>query len=294
VNLIRLEGSTASAMRTMVLGAMFSFKQNRCFFVDDPIRLTKDYFEPIGLPRLHPIVVKAIAENRIHVVTPREYWDDRIPLSGDVSMFDMENVNGLFLRKVMLRRILKLKSNVRDDICDNLDQFPLGDKFMTISVKQHRTYYDVEVRGEIPQNLLPRTYELDAYIHHAKDAFRFFYNNTVLPIYIATDDCKVMQQLRKMEPTWKFYSECDFLPKGYIFSPFNVWNNAELTEAQRKAFMHKIFVDLWAMAVSTYFIGNGAADMAWIAYFMRSSRSNFILVDKAYYMGKFESPFDYW
>jgi hypothetical protein len=294
VNMIRLQGSTPSALRTMVLGAILSFEQNRCFFIDDPVRMTKDYFEPIGLPRFHPIVTKAIAEDRVHVMTPQEYWNNRIPLSTVTSLLDLQNVDGQFLRKVMLRRILKLKWDVKDDICDNLDQFDFRDEFMTLSVKQHRTFYDKEVRGEVPENLESHRYGLDQYIHHAKDAFRFFFNDTALPIYVATDDCRVMSELRALEPTWSFYSECDYLPDGFVFSPFDLWHNSELTESERNAYMHKIFVDLWAMAVSTYFIGAGATDMAWIAYFMRGSRNHFILVDKAHTMGRYESPFDYW
>jgi hypothetical protein len=33
------------------------------------------------------------------------------------------------------------------------DQYHFGNEFMTMSVKQHRSAYDKQVRGELPDNL---------------------------------------------------------------------------------------------------------------------------------------------
>lgn len=293
VIMIPLQGSTPSALRAILLGAMLSIEQNRCFVIDDPILLAKEFFYPIGLPRDHPIVVQAIAEDRIHTVTPAEYWSNRKIYSSTASLLNHQNLNGHELTKIMLRRVLKLHPMVREDVCDNLDQYHFGREFMTISIKQHRSAYDEQVRGEFPEYLVHHAFGLDEYIHYAKDAFKFFYNNRTLPIYVATDNCSVVEELRQLEPDWAFSSECDFYPSR-IFSPLNLWNNAELTDGERRIYLHKFFVDLWAMATSTYFIGTGSADIAWLAFFLRGSRSHFILVDKEPSLGTFENTFDYW
>ena len=293
VNLIPLQGSTPSALRAIVLGSMLSIQQNRCFVLDDPLQLAKEFFYPIGLPRNHPIVTQAITEDRIHTVTPAEYWSNRKIFNSTASLLNHRDVNGHLLTKIMLRRILKLNPMVRADVCDNLDQYHFGDEFMTMSIKQHRSAYDKELRGEIPDHLVDQKFGLDTYIHYAKDAFKFFYNNRTLPIYVATDNCSVVEELRHLEPDWVFSSECDYYPTR-IFSPLNLWNNAELTDGERRAYLHKIFVDLFAMATSTYFIGLGAADFSWLAFFLRGSRSHFILVDKDPSLGTFENTFDYW
>lgn len=295
VNLIALQGSTPAALRTIVLAGMLSITQGRCFVVDDPVNLTQEYFEPIGLPRHHHVVTKAEENENIHTVTSADYWSEqnRYTYFSTASLLNYTNYNGHLLKKIMLQHLLKLRSTVREDVCDNLEIFQLGDEFMTLSVGQYRSDYDKLVRGEAPPDLFHHPYDLPIYIRHAKYAFETFYNNRILPIYVATDKCEVVDELRALEPDWKFFSECDHYPDKF-FPPGELWNNAELSDSDRKIFLRKFFIDLWAMATSSYFIGLGAADSSWIAYFMRGSRGHFIMVDKLNTMGTFGNPFDLW
>jgi hypothetical protein len=96
VNMIPLQGSTPSALRAILLGSMLSIEQNRCFVIDDPIQVAKEFFYPIGLPRDHPIVVQAIAEDRIHTVTPAEYWSNRKIFSSTASLLNAQRCEWTF------------------------------------------------------------------------------------------------------------------------------------------------------------------------------------------------------
>lgn len=303
VNLLQLQGSTPSAMRTVLLGGMLSIEQNRCFVVDDPSGFIADYFEPIGLPRHSDIVQRAIQEDRLHEVTPQEYYaSPRVRRIDDDttkhSLYKYHNMNGHLIKKYMLHHLFQLQIEKRDDICDNLDHFDFAnDEFLVMAPMRHRPEYDKIVRGVVPAHTMAHSdliVTLANYVKWAKIAFDTQFDSRVLPIYVVTDECSTVKTLRDMEPTWTIVSECDNFGPEESFPPVELWNNAERSESERVDHLHKHFVDLYAAATSSYYIGLGSSDFSWISYFMRGGRSNFILLDKTGDLAPGAGVFDEW
>ena len=87
-------------------------------------------------------------------------------------------------------------------------------------------------------------------------------------IFVATDDCTVLKELREARPMWHFVSECDNLSNeanGFVFKDMKEW-----TEEQTDAHFHKFIAELIALASAKYFIGVSTTNVTYWVYFMRS------------------------
>ena len=84
-------------------------------------------------------------------------------------------------------------------------------------------------------------------------------------IFVATDDCTVLDDFRKQRPHWVFVSECDrMVEQGFALADVHDW-----TLQDTDAHFQKFFIELYAMAFSRVYIGVHTTNVAWWAYFMR-------------------------
>jgi len=183
------------------------------------------------------------------------------------------DLDGHQIKRDMLRRMWRLIPKVRKDTCNSLDQYNLGDEYMSFSVR----------RGDKTLEKFAYT-ELSEYITEAENnLYRYpnYMKNLVVPkIFVATDDCTVLPEFRKMRPDWTFLSECDKEKKsdvdtGFALSDVHNWGRDE-----QAAHFGKFFVEIYALTGAKVFIGVAYTNVSWWVYFLRPFRHSFILLDK--------------
>jgi len=295
VNAIPLFGGLTNALKMILLGGVGSWEENRCFFVDESqSHLNKPdehgvrhgflpkYMETIGLPTDHPIVVKAREENRI---VKREWSDFWVEMSArraygqkaKLPSLGFPEIEGHDLKRHLIRRMWRPHPKYRKSSCAALENTHglKAAEYMAFSVR----------RGDKGEEKFAFT-ELSEYIAEAeRHLYRFssFMENHIVPkIFVATDDCSVMSEFRRMRPSWTFVSECDVeenskaaAQNGFALREFKDWS-----EAAEDAHFTKFFTEIYAMAMSRVFIGVGYTNVSWWVYFLRPFRHSFILLDK--------------
>jgi hypothetical protein len=98
-------------------------------------------------------------------------------------------------------------------------------------------------------------------------------------IFVATDDCSVMKELRELRPDWTFVSECDRSDEhaaGFVLADMRKW-----TLEQTDEHFHKFFVELLGLAGAKFYIGVAYTNVAWWAAYMRPYRWSHQFLDKA-------------
>mmetsp|Transcript_7354 Transcript_7354/g.10551 ORF Transcript_7354/g.10551 Transcript_7354/m.10551 type:complete len:206 (-) Transcript_7354:95-712(-) len=176
---------------------------------------------------------------------------------------------GHYLKKVMLMRAWRPLPSVRHNSCKSLENMGLQEEFMAWSIRRG----DKTIEGF---NFAPLT----PYFEASRRAINNpeIFNRVVPKIFVATDDCAVMEEIREMEPSWTFISECDNIAKheggGFVLGDMTNWDIATTDEHYRK-----FFVELFGLATAKYYVGVHYTNVAWWAYFMRASNWSFELVD---------------
>ena len=263
VNIIPMIGGLTNALKIIVLGAMKSMEDGRCFTIDEttghlfrrenPDHQMKSflqrYFEPMGLPYNHPIVKKAFHLNNTHrfdvvkelltVEHVRKIHDHNY----SIPYIWSTPLNGHVLKKVLIHRLWRPLDKVRIDTCAALEKQGLKDNYIAFSIR----------RGD------KKTVEhfdftnLEPYVEQAEKEVDKFFNGTQPRIFVATDDCSVMKELITMRPTWIFISECDPLNSyGFVLQETTKW-----TPSQTDQHFQKFFKELFGLALSQIFIGVG-------------------------------------
>ena len=197
-----------NGLKMMLLMVIGTFEENRCFFVTEEnnhllIRDDKThqldtfigrYFEPIGLPRDGPIVLRAEKEGRVRTTNWLDYWDNHHMRRMDgnlnnITSLGYENIESTILKKVMLQRMWRLQPKVRDDSCTSLESHGLEEEYLTFSVRRG----DKETEGfEFTKP--------DDYIVAAEKARDDHFGGKMPKIFVATYDCAVMAELRQLRP----------------------------------------------------------------------------------------------
>ena len=275
VNSIPLYGGLTNSLKIVLLGAILSFEENRCFYVDESLsellRRTDQtqsldsflnrYLEPIGLRPSSPIF-KSLTPETTQERNWKEVWDwrhnrrvqgqlDTIPGLGYPEM------EGHTLKRIVMRRLFRLQPHIRDLTCRGLERHGLQEEFMTFSVRQ----------GDKMKEEHFSYATMSQYIEAAEEAIPKYFDDKVPPIFVATDDCMVMKEFRTLRPTWRWFSECDNIQNrdhGFALVDMKDW-----TKEQTDAHFHKFFVELYAMAISKYFVGVIYTNVTWWAFFMR-------------------------
>jgi predicted nuclease of predicted toxin-antitoxin system len=278
VHKIPFMAGLTNGLKMMLLMVIGTFETNRCFFVSEEhnhLLLREDksqelqtfigrYFEPIGLPKDDPIVTRAEAEGRVITTKWRDYWDssEKRRMHGNlhnITSLNYMNIESTILKKVMLRRMWRLLPQVRDDSCTSLEGHGLEDEYMAFSVR----------RGDKDTEGFEFTKPED-YIVAAEQARDRHFGGQMPRIFVATDDCAVMGELRQLRPSWFFTSECDRTDDnthGFVLSEMKKWTLAQTDEHYRK-----FFVELLGLAGAKFYIGVSYTNVAWWAAYMRQYR----------------------
>jgi hypothetical protein len=232
-----------NGLKMMLLMVIAAFEENKCFFVTENhnhllIREDKTqeletflgrYFEPIGISKTDPIVKKARQENRIQKMDWQDYWnhEEKRRTHGrlnNITSLGYENIESTILKKVMLQRMWRLLPQVREDSCSSLEMHNLEEEYMAFSVRRG----DKDTEGfefSKPQD----------YIGAAEQARDAHFGGKMPKIFVATDDCAVMGELRSMRPEWLFESECDRSDghSGFILADMKKWTLAQTVRFSR-------------------------------------------------------------
>lgn len=292
VNEIPFLAGLTNGLKMLLLGVISSFEDNRCFTIDesrnelinrDSSENTLDslllrYFEPMGLPRNHSIVVQA--QNGGGQRLQRQKWNKvwgsvaslqkRRVYKRMSTIFNLgyEDMEGHELKKTMLQRMWRPLPQVRHNACSSMEQLGLHSDYMAFSVR----------RGDKTLERVQYT-PLEKYIQAAERATAQFFGDVVPTIFVASDDCSVLPRFRELRSAWNFVSECDTAENlqgigGYHLSDMKSW-----TKEETDAHYRKFFVEVFALAAAKYFIGVSHTNVSWWVFFMRPNRWSYELID---------------
>jgi len=292
LNVIRLVGGMTNAFKGVLLGAILSFEQNRCFYLDesnshlrlrnkdqgeDPIpSIVNRYFEPIGLQKDHPKVKQAFNDGSYEYQNFVALWDDlrvRRPANSTSSIDNLfyQQVEGHYLKRTMMKRMWRFLPRFRQRACSGLEtHLPSSDEYMAMSVRRG----DKTTEGII-------YLEMSMYIDEAQKAIGTIFDGRVPTIFVATDDCSALGELRSLRPAWTFVSECDVTTKDSSdLHGFTLRDMKDWTIEQTDAHYEKFFVELLGLVSAKYVIGTAYTNVSWWVFFMRQpDRSTFQMLD---------------
>mmetsp|Transcript_44175 Transcript_44175/g.65496 ORF Transcript_44175/g.65496 Transcript_44175/m.65496 type:complete len:397 (-) Transcript_44175:86-1276(-) len=286
LNSVPLYGGLTNSLKIVLLGTILSFEEGRCLIVDESeseLIKRKDssqglqsfinrYFEPIGLDATSSKVDNFKKRNKIKVRSWDEVWSDydhnrrTYGHLSDIESLKYFKMEGHQLKRAMMRRMWRPLPQVRDATCSALANHGLQEEFITISIRQG------DKKSE--ENFEFAT--MQQYVDEAERSIPVHFGGVVPKIFVATDDCGVLPELRALRPQWTFVSQCDLhSEQGFALKDMKDWS-LEMTDEH----FHKFFVELFAMASAKVFIGIWYTNVTWWAFFMRSAdRTTFKLLD---------------
>ncbi len=264
---------------------MWAYEEDICYFVDErnptPANLARRdaplkpidpfltrYFEPMSLDRNHPDIQWALKNNKfvdpgvLHIQRhefgrsgrmlpiddPRRHKKRTIKTLG---FWDLDNI---IMKKTMLRRFFRILPQLRTSACSRLSQLGLDQEYMALSVRKG----DKVLEFAVMDSMKP-------YIDRAEIAIKTHFDGKVPKIFVASDDCNVMEEFRTLRPDWVFVSECDNeTADGFALADVKKW-----TEEQTDKHFEKFMAELIAMASAKYFIGVSTTNVSFWVYFMR-------------------------
>ena len=169
-----------------------------------------------------------------------------------LNMFEVDNI---LLKKIFLRRFFRIHSKWREIACSRLAEVGLNDEYIALSVR----------RGDkaLEYGLIS---DLQPYIDSVERAALTHFGGKVPTLFVASDDCSVMQELRDLRPDWNFVGECDHATEqnGFVIADMKNW-----TEEQTDAHYTKFITEMIAMASAKYWIGVSTTNVSFWIYFMR-------------------------
>jgi Alpha-(1,6)-fucosyltransferase N- and catalytic domains len=282
---IPLFGGMTNAIKMVLLAVIQAYEENRCFFIDESTSHLNNfdkthyyengfyarYFERIGLSNEDPRVQKAQQEKRILSLTWQEVWADAkyrrmYDKLTSIPSLGYEDVPGHELKAIMLRRMWRPLPAVREAACKRVSRLVGNDTYVAMSVR----------RGDKDTELFDFI-DMENYISAAENVFQSRYNNTAQTIFVASDDCTVLSELRSKRPHWRFVSECDNSHQsGFVLTEMEKWKLSDYD-----SHYEKFFTELFALYGASYVFGVAYTNVAWFIYFMRGGKPvNFELLDK--------------
>mmetsp|Transcript_781 Transcript_781/g.947 ORF Transcript_781/g.947 Transcript_781/m.947 type:complete len:394 (-) Transcript_781:12-1193(-) len=288
LNIIPFHEGMTTGLRYVLLGALMSFQESRCFAISkDPKKpldllsssILTEYFEEIGLAHDDNFVKKAMMDGRYEVRNWKQLLSDVMLSRIEAIKYDYHTfaythpkhaVDGLTLKRDFLRHMWHLLPLYRENVCITLKDEEIFDTdYIALSIR----------RGDLSKKL-ESVKTMGEYIRETERVLPLIFDKGQTPkIFVATDDCAMVDILRKHRPHWTIKSQCDqlnIMQKGYSKDELKA-----LTKEQRDEHFRKFFVELYALAFSKVFIGVSHTNVAWFAYMMRPNvdRSTFILLD---------------
>jgi hypothetical protein len=277
INRIPLIGGLTNALKFVLLGAIMSYEEGRCFFIDDSnshlvikatissnkLSVLQRYFEPMGLEPNSRLVKSAIAENRVETKDWKKLWgplQDRRVLDSKhfIEYLSRDEIDGHRLKFITLIRMWRPKTYVRDSACLELENHGLSKDYLALSVR----------RGDkqgMEHFVIPT---VDQYIDAAEKAIRVSFGGIEPSIFVATDDCTVMQEFRDLRPTWNFVSQCD-LEQHAADSGFSYADMVNWTPDDMDRHYSKFMAELLGLSSAKFVIGVSYTNVAWWILFMR-------------------------
>ncbi len=183
--------------------------------------------------------------------------------------YDKDNI---WLRKWMLRRLFRIKKHVQSTACSKLNDMNLNEEYIALSIRRDDKYLEYEVEKS-----------LQPYIDKAEIAIQKLFGGKVPTIFVASDDCSVMSEIRGLRPKWKFVGTCDDASEenGFVLTSMLNW-----TEQQTDRHYTKFITEMIALASAKYFIGVSTTNVAFWVYFMRhmsAKDETWVFVDSDHY-----------
>ena len=281
INRIPLIGGLTNALKFVLLGAIASYEEGRCFFIDDSkshlvvpatqstpqVSVLQRYFEPIGLDPNDAIVKKAIAEGRVETKDWTKVWPlekRRIHDSRHfIKYLSSKTEDGHNLKFITLTRMWRPKESLRDSACLALEQQGLSTDYMAFSVRRGDKH-------ELEHFNYPKAEE---YIAAAEKAIPERFGGVLPTIFVATDDCVVMGEFRALRPTWTFVSQCDLekhaADSGFAYADMKHWTADDMDRHYSK-----FMVELLGLSIAKFVVGVTYTNVSWWVLFMRRGVQN--------------------
>jgi len=263
-----LPGSGAcSALLGVMDAAMYSEAFGHSYFVDESITRLKGnhtawfnrFFQPTGLAA-EPAKSTDITWNKT-VVTWR--FQDYLSVGG-------VRDGRLNMRRVWLRRLWAFQPWVQRRFCPALKALGLRSPYIAVMIR--RGDKDKEKRLPVPMDQIVDTLR------------GLSVNGAIREFFVASDDCRVLGELREAMPESTFKSLCHMY-EGHG------WQLAEDTTTDLDMHFYKFFGELTAMAASTFYIGDSFSTVHFWATYMRplnSSNATFFNMRKYPFHGKLD------
>ena len=264
-------------------GVIWAYEENTCFYIDesdanmakrdspleDMYPFLERYFEPLSLHRKHPKVTEAMETNNfvdpnVHQIQYHEFgrfYGGLAPLDDpvrhrkrDIQSLYAYDKDNIWLKKWMLRRLFRIREHVRNTACTVLNDMGLNEEYIALSIRRGDKYLE----HEIEKSLQP-------YLDRVENAIQKHFGGKIPTIFVASDDCSVMSEIREMQPTWNFVGACDDASEdGFVLTSVSQW-----TIKQTDRHFTKFITEMIAMASAKYFIGVSTTNVAFWVYYMR-------------------------
>lgn len=299
------DGGLTNALHFIMKGALWAFQESVCFYVDELTTVPKmaerepkentvypfltRYFEPMGLPNDHPILKEAttIVSPNYHQINYHEFgkYSGGLAAVDNPVRFRSRSIDSLTVggpnpldnittKKLFLRRLFRILPQFRENACGRLAGLGLHDEYLALSVRRGDKVLEFSIEAS-----------LQPYIDLAEDAIQTHFGGVVPKVFVASDDCRVMDELRELRPGWVFVSECDNASEqhGFVIAEMKYWT-LEQTDAHFKKFV----TEMIALASAKYWIGVSTTNVSYWIYFMRHLEARddtfkFVDVDQAVY-----------
>lgn len=264
-NAVPLHGGLTNGLKFVLLSAIKSIEDNgNCFFIDEANSMfpkqfgpfLENYFEPIGLPATSEAVSAAVKERRVTPLPWEVVWIDENKRRIENTIHSIEklgydHVEGHDLKRDMLRRLWRPLPQVRDASCSKLEGYIQGEEYLALSIRQGDKATEGFAFATMPE-----------YIDQVEEVVPTHFGGKVPLIFVATDDCGPLRELKNMRPDWRIVSECDRVDQhGFVVQDHAKWSKSDLDEHYGK-----FFVELFAMAGAKVWIGVAYSNVSWVSF----------------------------
>ncbi len=272
LNRVPTIGGMTNALKFVLLGAIASYEEGRCFYIDEtdsPLTLKrgdknhsliKRYFEPIGLNPDSTIVQQALLEGRVETKDWRREKRRLLSSQHYIPYLENRQVDGHRLKFVTLMKVWRPLPFVRHAACSSLEQHGLQDDYLALSVRRGDKRFQEKF-------VYPTA---DEYMEAAERAIPHRFGGKVPKIFVATDDCSVMGEFRSLRPNWTFVSPCDRVQHagdhGFVLAAMKDWSEQEMDRHYEK-----FMTELFGLAIAKHVIGVTYTNVSWWVFFMRGA-----------------------
>lgn len=290
ITAVPLYGGLTNGLKFILLASIYSAEHNQCLFIDESKSVfpkhggpfLEKFFEPIGIPPHHELVMRAHEETRVKFRFWPELWDIKHNRRVQNQIYNNTSweqqqqqhhpassmmMEGHDLKRYFLKRIWRPLPHVREAACIRMERLLNGSQdYIAFSIRQGDKTSEGMAFATMQQ-----------YIDKAEEILGADRPSMPL-VFVATDECKAIPELQALRPTWTFVSACDF-DQDKNEHGYDVFENAKWSSDEIQQHYSKFFVELFAMASAKIFIGVWYTNVSWWVYFMRPTGDDFHLLE---------------